>query len=154
MRVRILVWKSRCAVKARWIGIAAVLAIAVGIAAYKSSNRRDMAKADSAQVGAAAAPAPGGSSVVLVADLGEANDPCVCGKIIRSVRSAGAKGVPVKEVDPEKSPELASTYKALVSPVVIILDGNGKEVRRFEGESNDTFASIQSALDHLPSKTP
>lgn len=142
-------WKSRCAVKAKWIGIAAVVAIAVGIVAFKSSNRPD-----TAQVGSAAAPAPGGSSIVLVADLGEANDPCVCGKIIRSVRSAGTKSVPVKEIDPEKSPELASRYKALVSPVVIILDGNGKEVRRYEGESSDTFASIQSALDHLPSKAP
>ncbi|MFK9743658.1 hypothetical protein ACJELQ_26855, partial [Escherichia coli] len=80
-------------------------------------------------------PATTGNSVVLVADLGEANAPCACGKIIRSVRSAGTKGIPVTEIDPEASPELASSYKARVSPAVIILDAAGKEVRRFEGES-------------------
>lgn len=152
MWVRVVVRKERRFLKAKWIGISAVVLGAVGIVGYRSTIESIAAKAPSSPPPMASAAA--GRSIVLVADLGEADAPCVCGKIIRSVRSAGAKGIPVKEIDPEKSPELASSYRARMSPTVILLDGNGKEVRRFEGESNDTLASLESELSRLRSRTP
>lgn len=137
--------------KSKLIGISAVVAIAVAVVVYKRTSSQDVGRAPST---ASAANASATSSVVLVANLAEADDPCVCGKIIRSVRAVGSKGIPVKEIDPEASPELASTYKVLVSPAVLVLDESGREVRRFEGESKDTLAAIQTELDRLPTKKP
>lgn len=149
-RVQIMTTTNQpAAPRGRWFGIAAVVLAVAAILAFKAKR-----PAQAETPVAAAASSSAARSVVLVANLAEADEPCVCGKIIRSVRSAGTKGIPVKEIDPEESPELASKYKAIVSPAVIILDGSGKEVRRFEGESNDTLASLQSELDRLPSKTP
>lgn len=142
--------------KPKWSGIAAVAAIAIAIVAYKS-NRSPTHEAPKAEPAAAApvvSSTPAAASVVLVADLGEANDPCVCGKIIRSVRAVAAKGIATKEIDPEESPEAAATYKARVAPAVLILDGSGNEIRRFEGESKETLAALQAELDRLPAKAP
>jgi hypothetical protein len=35
-------------------------------------------------------------------------------------------------------------------PSVIVLDARGAELRRFEGESQDTVAAVRSALEAMP----
>lgn len=142
--------------KPKWSGIAAVVAIAVAIVAYKSKgpSSHEAPKAEPAGAASVVASEPAAASVVLVADLAEANDPCVCGKIIRSVRAVAARGIATKEIDPEESPEAAAKYKARVAPAVLILDGSGNEIRRFEGESKETLTALQTELDRLPAKSP
>lgn len=140
--------------KPKWIGVAAVGVVAIGIVAYKRSTPAAAPVSKAAAASSMTVSTPAVGSVVLVANLAEADEPCVCGKIIRSVRAVARKGVPVKEIDPEKSPELASSYRVLVSPAVLLLDGNGREVRRFEGESKEVLADLQTELDRLPIKQP
>lgn len=142
--------------RSKWIGISAVVAVAAGIIIYRRTSTPDVGHvAPAAAAATAAAPSTAAiGSVILVANLAEADEPCVCGKIIRSARAVGAKGIPVKEIDPEASPQLASSYKVLVSPAVLLLDGSGREVRRFEGESKDTLAALQTELERLPAKKP
>jgi len=96
-----------------------------------------------------AAPA---TNVLLVANLGEADEPCVCGKMIRSVRAAASHGVKVREVDMRNEAEeakVARGYRILVAPTVLFLDDTGKEVSRFEGESKETFDGVQATLDGI-----
>ena len=104
------------------IGVVAVVLLAVGIVAYKSTRSSDTALAD--PLPAAKQTTTTSASVVLVADPSEAESSCICGQIIRSVRAARNQGVAVQEVDPEKSPDLAKGYKALVNPTVLVLDGS------------------------------
>ncbi|WP_437723540.1 hypothetical protein [Sorangium sp. So ce861] len=98
-----------------------------------------------------AASLPAGTSVVLVADLAEADHACGCGEIIRVVRAAAQKGVPTKEIDTRTNKEEAKKYRVLVAPAVLLLDSDGKEARRYEGESSDTVASMKADLDALAS---
>ncbi len=139
--------------KTKWLGVALVAGIAVAIVGLKGSRTASSPAAPSEPMSSASANTSG-RSIVLVAPLYEAEDPCVCGKIIRAVRAAGARGVATKEIDPEEKPEQAASYNVRVSPAVLILDKDGKELRRFEGESADTFTRIQADLDHLSAKQP
>lgn len=132
------------------IGVAAVALLAVGVVAYRTTSR-DIALADPAPPGVQAG-TTAATSLVLVADPDEAESSCLCGQIIRSVRDVRNKGVLVREVDPEKTPDVAKNYKALVNPTVLVLDETGKEVRRFEGEDKATFAAIRSELDRMTKK--
>lgn len=98
-------------------------------------------------------PATTPTSVLLFADLSEAGASCGCGQIIRAVRAAQARGVPTKEADPRKdSSDLARRYKVLVSPAVLLLDGGGREVRRYEGESAEIIRALTADLDKIPAK--
>jgi hypothetical protein len=126
------------------LGVIAVVLIAIGIVAYKATRPRDTALADPSPSAATAS-----MSVVLVADPEEAESSCICGQIIRSVRGVRGQGVSVKEVDPEKAPDVAKSYRALVNPTVLVVDSSGKEMRRFEGEDKATYAAIRAELDRI-----
>ena len=92
------------------------------------------------------------TTVLLYANMGEADEPCVCGQIIRTVRAAAGKGVRVHEIDTRDKDKQAATsqqYKIMVSPAVLILDATDKETRRFEGESSDTLKALNSELDQI-----
>jgi thioredoxin-like negative regulator of GroEL len=128
----------------QWLGALAVLAAAASIVAYNKASQPENKAPVQVSEKRSAAP-----TVVLIADLSEANDPCTCGEIIRSVRSAAEKGVLTKEIDPAKSPDVAASYGVRVAPAVLLLDPHGKEVRRFEGESTDMLTALRSALDPL-----
>ena len=95
------------------------------------------------------------ATVVMVANMGEADESCGCGDIIRSVRSAAAKGVRTREVDTRnKSDLIAATqkYRIVVQPSVVMVDDADHEVRRFEGESKDTTTALQTELERLVKK--
>ncbi len=96
--------------------------------------------------------APARGSVVLVADLREANEDCPCGEIIRAVRAAKSRGVAVREVGPGDT-SVTKQYGVTVVPTVIVLDTNGKVVERHEGESSETLAAIKASLERLVAKT-
>lgn len=97
------------------------------------------------------APLRAGGSVVLVANLGEAEDSCGCGAIIREVRAASQKGVPTQEIDTRTNKDGAKRYRVTVVPAVVFLDTSGKELRRYEGESEETMKNMKVDLDALAS---
>ncbi|HEY0712488.1 MAG TPA: hypothetical protein VGF45_07430 [Polyangia bacterium] len=136
--------------KLRSAGVIGVLAIAASIVVYKTKSSSTGSAGRVASVSSKASR----PTVVLIADMREAEDPCVCGQIIRSVRSAAARGIPTTEIDPAESPQLASTYNARVAPAVLLFDASGNEMRRFEGESAETMVALQAALEQLSPKSP
>lgn len=93
--------------------------------------------------------APEDARVLLFADPREAEATCGCGLIYRAVREAGANGVPVREVDPERELEIVQRHRVHVAPTVVILDENGREVRRHEGEAGETITAIRADLARL-----
>lgn len=125
-----------------------VLAIGLfGLAGCRSGE----ASRDASPSASAAAPLPAGASVVLVANLGEAEDSCGCGEIIRDVRAAAQKGVSTKEIDTRTNKDEAKQYRVSVIPAVVFLDSSGKELRRYEGESEETTKRMRADLDALAS---
>ncbi len=88
------------------------------------------------------------ASVLLVADPREAGNDCPCGEIIKAVRDAKAKGVRVREVSPSDT-LVTRQYKVTVAPTVLILNPDGTEKARHEGESEETLAAIKAALARL-----
>lgn len=128
----------------RWLGLAAIAAIAIGIVGYKAFTREDTPAALAPQ---AKEKAP---RVLLFADLREADESCGCGEIIRAVRGAAKRGVPVRENDAE----LGRAHHVTTRPSVIILDAQGRESARYEGESEETIEALQKDLDALAGDEP
>ncbi len=128
--------------KARTFAAIAVVAAAGAVIAVKAARQRP---AEAAVVSSATSPlAP---SVVLVADLREADSDCGCGQIIRRVREAKARGVQVQEMGP--SDPAASRYGVTVAPTVLVLGSDGRVVSRREGESSEVLAAISAELARL-----
>lgn len=123
------------------IGVIAVAAVAIGIVAYKQLRP----VAPPASEAAHSRP-----TVLLFADPREADSSCGCGQVIRLVRGAGARGVPVQEVSPGSAPALERQYQVTVAPVIVILNGQGQVVGRLQGESPEVIASVRAALGRLP----
>ena len=126
--------------KGKWIGLAAVLAVAFAIIGYKarSSPRQ--------QAASAAAP----PRVLLVANMSEADSPGdACAEIIHLVHAARERGIAVQELSPGSKSGLLARYHVLTIPTVLILDPNGKVVSRYEGEAQQTVAAIRSQLERL-----
>lgn len=120
----------------KWIGIAVIVAVAAMIIAYKSIGSSESATSN----------ADGNSPrVLLFANLGEADDACPCGDIIRAVRGASAKGIATRENDDA----LGRDHKVIVEPTVILLDASGHEQARFEGESRATKDRLVAELSRL-----
>lgn len=95
------------------------------------------------------------TNVLLFANLGEADEQCACGEVIRAVRAAASRGVKAREVDTRNKDEKAKVsqqYRILVSPAVLFLDDGGKEVSRFEGESKETLDGVKTTLDKMSKK--
>ena len=133
----------------RWLGVGAVVVIALGIVVFRSGQSVSPARTAKSSPSAAPATQPG-PSVLLVADLGEAEESCGCGEIIRLVRHAEKHGVRIREVAPGAALELERQYRVTVAPTVLFLDGAGHEVARHEGESPAVVDSIRAGLDRLP----
>jgi hypothetical protein len=111
---------------------------------------------------AAAAPAPAATPadralprVVLFVDLSEVDEVEGCGALIQAVREARTRGLATEEVDARDPGEGAKRYRLLTAPAVLLLDGSGREVRRFEGESPETIAAVRAELARLgPARDP
>jgi hypothetical protein len=125
--------------KQKWLGLVCVVAIALGVVVAKHMKSRDAVQNESTR-----------PSVLLVADLREAdsiNDGCA--DIIRAARDTARRGIPVAELMPDSSSDLLRRYKVLVAPTVLILDRDGREVARFEGEDPKTVEAIRTELAQL-----
>ena len=91
-------------------------------------------------------------SVLLFANLREADEDCVCGEVIRAVRAAAARGIKTREVNvfnTDEASAVSQKYHVLVSPAVLFLDGSGKEVSRLEGESKKMLADVKAVLNNM-----
>lgn len=132
----------------KWLLIVIVVA-AFGTAGCRGAEATREASPTAS--GASSATIVAGSSVVLVANMAEADDECGCGQIIRAVRAVAQKGVATKEVDTRTNKDEAKKYRALVAPTVLVLDPSGAELRRWEGESDDTIKKMKTDLDMLAS---
>lgn len=124
--------------KTKLIGLLVIFAAVGGVVAYKVVTKSD----DRAAPATAIAGTP---RVLLFANLAEADEDCGCGKIIRAVRGVAAKGVATRENDDE----LGHKYKVTTNPTVVILDREGHEQARYEGESKDTLGKLSADLDKL-----
>lgn len=142
------------------IAIIAIVVVAVAaIVVPKYRNRpaaatvpaTTLAEAPAAASAAtAAAPATARSSVLLFADLREADEEKDrCGIIIRSVRATRQHGVNVTEYDSGASPDVRKQHRVVVEPTVIVLDAAGREVARHEGEDDATMQAIRDEMARL-----
>ena len=124
--------------KAKWIGLIAVAAIAVVIIASK------------ARVGQETLTAAVPPRVLLVADLSEADEEGdACAQIIQAVRIVRKRGVSVQEFNPDSKSPLIARYRVLTIPTVLILDEKGEVVSRYEGEDRQTLTALHSSLEQL-----
>jgi hypothetical protein len=94
-------------------------------------------------------------AVVLVADLREADSPNdTCAQIIRAVRVAGSRGVRVLELMPDADSPVLKNHRIFVAPTVLVLDKDGRELSRFEGESTATLDAIRMRLSQIQTNSP
>lgn len=124
------------------LGLAAVLAAAMAVVAYKAVVKRGEARTP---------PSSRGPAVVLVADLREADTDCGCGEIIRRVRAAKARGVSVAELAPDDP--ATRRYGVTVAPTVVFLGQGGEVVSRREGEGPEAISAIWADLERLERDT-
>lgn len=126
--------------KTKWIGLSAVVLIAGAIIGYKAHLSPEVQAADVAQT----------PHVLLVAELSEANNTGdSCAEIIHLVRAARDRGVAVQELDAGSKSDLISRYHVLIVPTVLILDLNGKETARYEGEGREMVKGLRTVLEQL-----
>ena len=131
--------------RVRWLGVGLVAVLVVCTLLLKSRTRHN----------ATAANTNGTPAVILVADLNEANDPNDrCADIIRAVREASKRGINVAELSPDSNSDLLRRYRVLTVPTVLLLDGSGKEIGRFEGEDSSTVKAVQTRLSALTGNKP
>lgn len=124
--------------------MAAVVLMAVVLIAVKPRFKRPEA---------AAARVNTDPTVILVADLREANEPGDnCAEIIRLVRDAEKSGIRVSELLPNSGSPVLRQHRVTVAPTVLILGKDGREVTRFEGEDGSTVEAIRARLRQMESK--
>jgi hypothetical protein len=127
--------------KRKWIGLVAVLVIAGAIIGYKAY----VSQKPSASASKADPP-----RVLLVAELSEADATGdSCAEIIHLVRSARDRGIAVQELEPDSKSDLLTRCHVLTIPTVLIMDGSGQVVSRFEGEGRDTVKAVRARLEQL-----
>ncbi len=131
--------------KKNLLGVTAVAVIAVSIVTYKQWIRMPPAASKTSQ---RTSEDGTGLSLLLIADPRQANELDGCGAIVRMVRAAAARGVPVREISPEAEPSLVSRYHIVVLPSVLLLE-NGSARRMYEGESPETVESIRAEIGAL-----
>ena len=132
----------------RWLGVLAVGAIAVSIVVL-NPRRPGTPSPDprrSAALGSPGASDHASPALLLIADPAEAGESCGCGEIIRMVRGAAGNGTAVREVAPGAEPDLERKYRVTVTPTLLWLDHEGREVLRQEGESPAVVDSIRAEL--------
>ena len=104
------------------------------------------------QAGSSAKQANAHPTIILVADLREANEPGDnCAEIIHLVREAQSSGVRVSEVMPDSDSPALRQYHVTVNPTVLILGNDGRETIRFEGEESSTVQAIRARLREMES---
>jgi hypothetical protein len=135
--------------KSKWIGLILICALATGVLLAKQLRGPQPAS----PAGNAVASAGSTALVLLFANPAEAESSCGCGEVFRAVRAAAARGVSVREVDPAQNRDLMKQHRVLVEPTVLVLDEQGRERRRHEGESSDVLAAIRTDLDGLSGST-
>lgn len=92
-------------------------------------------------------------TVILVADLREANEPGDnCAEIIRLVRDAEKSGIRVSELMPSSASTMLRQYRVTIAPTVLILGKDGREIKRFEGEDGSTVQAIRARLQQMESE--
>lgn len=133
--------------KRGWLGLVVIFALAGAVLAAKTC------RAPAPAAPTASAPAAASAQVVLFADPAEAESSCGCGEVFRAVRAAAARGVTLREVDPQKDPAAVREHRVTVTPTVLVLDGLGHEVRRHEGESTEALAALRADLAQLQGAT-
>jgi hypothetical protein len=136
--------------KKEWLGVVAVVAAAAAVVIYKEAKRSATttpAATPSAELSTPSASAT--PSIVLVADLSEAESEDPCAEVIRLVRAAAARGVLVREIPSGQESPLLRQYRITVEPTVLLLDTGGRVLARHEGESPETIAAIRSSLEKL-----
>ncbi len=129
--------------KAKWIGLVAVMIVAAGIISLKLDRAPKPAIQATQDVQSSK------MGILLVANLSEANDKGDnCSVIIHLVSEAGKRGIKVQELSPESQSPLIKRYHVLAIPTVLVLH-NGRVVSRFEGESGSTVEKIRARLATL-----
>jgi len=140
------------AVTTRWTSLTLALLLLASFGKACKSHASASAEPASSTSAGSLEPIAADTTVLLYANMGEADEDCACGQIIRSVRAAASKGVKVREIDARDKYKKAATskqYRIMVAPAVLFLDTTGKVTRRFEGESSDTLKALDSALEQL-----
>ena len=126
--------------KVRWPGVALVVVLVIGTLLLKSRTRNSVAPATVKVI----------PSVILIADPSEANDSDDgCAVMFRAVRHAAKRGVVVAEVAPNSHSDVLGRYHVLTVPTVLVLNKEGKEISRFEGEDAATVKAVQARLAAL-----
>lgn len=138
------------------IAIVVVAVVAIVVSKYRARPERATPVVTAAPAGpppaapraeAPAAPLAARASVLLFADLREADEEeDRCGNIIRAVRATREHGVNVTEYDSGASPDVRKQHRVVVEPTIIVLDASGREVARHEGEDD---ATMQAILDQM-----
>ena len=129
--------------------------IVVAIGAIVALKYRDPRQGDAtipAQPAIASAPhtKPARASMLLFADLSEANETeDACGIIIQTVRSARERGIVVTEYNSGSAPEVRKQHRVVVEPTVIVLDPTGREIARHEGEDAETVSAIRAEIERV-----
>lgn len=127
-------------IRVKWIGLAAIVAIAASIIGYKAHVNSQNAAEIKANL----------PRVLLVANMSEADTPGDnCAQIIHLVREAQGRGIHVQILEPGSKSDLLARYHVLTIPTVLILDHEGAVVSRFEGEASDTVQAIRTGLEKL-----
>jgi hypothetical protein len=133
--------------KRGWIGVTVIVIMVAAVLVTKqirASSRAPAAPEITATPAATTRP-----QVLLFADQGLAESTCGCGQVFRVVRGAAARGVSVREVDPEQDQDLVKQHRVTVEPTVVVLDAQGREIRRHEGETSDVLAAIRGDLEGI-----
>lgn len=135
------------------IAILALVILAVGaIVALKYRDQRQGVATTPAQpaITAAPPPEPARASMLLFADLSEANETKdACGIIIQTVRSARERGIVVTEYNSGSAPDVRKQHRVVVEPTVIVLDPSGREIARHEGEDAETVSAIRTEIERV-----
>jgi hypothetical protein len=129
--------------RTRWVGIVAVMIVAVGIITYKE-HRSHVSTNPGMQGVSSDKP-----EIILVVDPREADSADNCAEIIRLVRAAAKRGVIVRELSPDSESPLLKQYRVLTKPTVLILDRDRNVASRYEGEEGSTVQQIRSGLAGL-----
>ena len=95
------------------------------------------------------------TNILMAINLGEEDEEGGCGDVIHAVRAAAKSGVRTREIDTRNKTDFAAAskkYRIVKEPTVILLDDADAEVRRYEGESKETIASLKSGIEQMAKK--
>lgn len=125
--------------KVQWIGLGAVMLVASAIIGYKIQILPQAQATDTAL-----------PRVLLLAEPSEADSVGdSCAEIYHLVRAARDRGIAVQELSPASKSDLLARYHLFIVPTVLVLDRNGQEISRYEGEGRNTVKAVRASLEQL-----